>query len=119
MTKHVKEIWVRFADMEAYSENEEKLFELLDKAHGGCEVKVYLQSTNKCASLYEHYFDDARLSLLVDAYGAENVKLVTKPVQARSPQDFKECCGDCIERMTDALERIACVLDGEKPGGQE
>lgn len=119
MTKYVKEIWIQFADMETYSENEEKLFELLDKAHGECEVRVYLRSTNEHTSLYEHYFDDARLPLLVDAYGAENVKLVTKPVKARSPQDFKECCGDCIERITAALERIAAALDGEKPDGNK
>lgn len=41
MTKYVKEIWIQFTDNETYSENEEKLFELLDKAQGECEVKVF------------------------------------------------------------------------------
>lgn len=112
MTKYVKEIWMQFADRKTYSENEEKLFGLLDKARGGCEVNIFIQSTKEHKALWEHYFDETRLSLLTDVYGEENVKLITKPVRAKSRSDIIECCGNCIERIADALERIADRLEG-------
>lgn len=34
MKKCMKEVWVKFDSRESYSENEEKLFEILDKAPG-------------------------------------------------------------------------------------
>ena len=40
MKKYVKEVWVKFDSRDDYSENEEKLFEILDKAPGDCVVKV-------------------------------------------------------------------------------
>lgn len=113
--KYVKVIWVQFADSEAYSENEEKFLKLLDEAQGECEVRVYIQSEKKHKSIGGHSFDETRLSLLKDSYGEENVRLTTKPVQARSRSDIIEYCGDCIERIADALERIANALEGGKP----
>lgn len=74
MTKYMKEVWIQFADNETYSENEEKLLELLDKAPGKCKVKVFLKSTNKIKTLVGYDFDETQLSLLTDAYGEENVK---------------------------------------------
>lgn len=114
MKKYVKEVWIKFSSREEYSENEEKLLELLDKAQGECEVKVYIQNEKKNKSLGGYSFDETRLSLLMDAYGKENVRLTTKTVWARSRSDIIECCGNCIERIADALERIADALEGEK-----
>ncbi|GFI45741.1 hypothetical protein IMSAGC019_01054 [Lachnospiraceae bacterium] len=114
MTKYVKEIWIQFTDNETYSENEEKLFELLDKAQGECEVKVFIQSTKSYKPLGGYSFNDARLSLLTDTYGEENVRLTTNPVRVKSRSDIIECCGNCIERIADALERIADALEGGK-----
>ena len=34
MKKYVKEIWVKFSSQAEYSENEERLFAILDKAPG-------------------------------------------------------------------------------------
>lgn len=119
MTKYVKEVWVQFVDSESYSENEEKLLGLLDKAQGECEVRVYIQSEKKHKSLGDYSFDETRLSLLTDVYGTENVRLTTKPVRVKSRSDIIECCGECIERIADALERIADTLEGGKPDGQK
>lgn len=89
------------------------------RAHGGCEVNIFIQSTKKHKALWKHYFDETRLSLLIDAYGEDNVKLVTKPVRAKSRSDIMECCGNCIERIVDALERIADALEGGKQEWEE
>lgn len=114
MTKYVKEIWLQFADHETYLKNEEKLFELLDKAQGECEVNIFIQATKEHKTLWNHYFDEMCLSLLTDIYGEGNVKLITKSVRAKTRSDIIECCGNCIERIADALERIADALERGK-----
>ena len=54
MKKYVKEVWVKFDSLDDYSENEEKLFAILDKAPGDSIVKVYDASARECKTLSGH-----------------------------------------------------------------
>lgn len=69
-----KEIWVRFNNEKSYSENEVKLFEILDKAPGDCIVKVFSTESKAIKKLNGHSFDEKQVSLLADVFGDENVK---------------------------------------------
>lgn len=110
MTKYVTEIYVQFSDDELFSESREKLLGILKKARGECDMYVYIKSTKVCYQ-HEYCFDETKLNLLIDAFGEENVKTIAKPVRVKTNSDFKDCCGNCIERIADALERIADALE--------
>ena len=45
MKECVKEVWIKFGSQSEYSENEGKLFALLDEKPGDSIVKVYDAST--------------------------------------------------------------------------
>lgn len=118
MKESVKEVWIKFDSQSEYSENEERLFALLDERPGDSVVKVYDASTKGCKELRSRSFDEAHISILTDAFGKDNVRLTTKTVRAKSRSDIIECCGNCIERIADALEKIADALEGGKPDEQ-
>ena len=113
MTKYVTEIWVQFSSYEAFSENQERLSGILKRARGKCNLYVFMRDTKVCYQS-EYCFDEAKINLLTNVFGSENVRAITKPVQVKSHSDFKDCCGDCIERIAEALERIADALEGGK-----
>lgn len=73
--RKTREIWVRFQDQQEYSENEEKLYELLGNAPGYCIVKAYLKDTNSYKRL-PACFDKRKIASLVNAFGEENVRCV-------------------------------------------
>lgn len=81
MKRYVKEVWVKFDSRDDYLENEEKLFAILDKAHGDCIVKVYDASTKRCKNLSNHSFDEKQLSLLIDVFGEDNAKYQEKEIE--------------------------------------
>ena len=74
MKECVKEVWIKFGSQSEYSENEEKLFALLDEEPGDSIVKVYDASAKACKELRSHSFDEAQISILADAFGKDNVK---------------------------------------------
>lgn len=77
----LKEVWVKFSNMEAYSGNEGKLFEILDKAPGNCIVVAYIEDGRGVKRLSGHRFDEKQISLLEDTFGGENVKYQEKEVK--------------------------------------
>ena len=82
MKESVKEVWIKFDSREEYSENEERLFLLLDEAPGDSIVRVYDASTKGCKKLNSRSFDEAHISILVDAFGEDNVKFQERKVKA-------------------------------------
>lgn len=89
MKKYVKEVWVKFDSRNDYSENEERLFEILDKAPGDCVVKVYDASTRECKTLSGHRFDNKQLSLLTDFLGEDNAKYQEREIEVQQPKPLK------------------------------
>lgn len=73
-----KEVWIRFPDTKAYIENANKLSGILDKLPGKCEVIVYIKDSRNIRTIQGRTFDENRLSLLAEAFGAENVKFREK-----------------------------------------
>lgn len=82
MKECVKEVWIKFGSQSEYSENEEKLFALLDEEPGDSIVKVYDASAKACKELRSHSFDEAQISILADAFGKDNVKFQKRKVRA-------------------------------------
>lgn len=78
MKKYVKEVWVKFDNRDDYSENEEKLFSILDRAPGESIVIAYLENTRERKVMSGHSFDETHLSLLTDVFDDDNVKFWEK-----------------------------------------
>ncbi len=102
MKKYVKEIWVKFDSRDNYSGNEEKLFQILDKAPGDCIVKVYDANARECKTLSGHSFDDKQLSLLTDFMGEENVKYQERQIEVQQRKERK---------VPDIVQLIPCNHD--------
>ena len=83
MKKCMKEVWVKFSSQAEYSENEERLFALLDEAPGEATVKVYDASTKGCKILSGHNFDEEQISMLADFLGENNVKYLEKEMEVQ------------------------------------
>ena len=83
MKKYVKEVWVKFSNQAEYSENEERLFSILDKAPGDCIVKVYDADSRGCKTLSGHSFDGKQISLLTDFLGEDNAKYLEKEIEVQ------------------------------------
>lgn len=81
MKESVKEVWIKFDSQSEYSENEERLFALLDERPGDSVVKVYDASTRGCKELRSRSFDETQISILTDAFGKDNVKFQEKKVK--------------------------------------
>lgn len=82
MKECVKEVWIKFGSQSEYSENEGKLFALLDEKPGDSIVKVYDASTKGCKELTSYSFDEAHISILTDDFGKDNVKFQERKVKA-------------------------------------
>ena len=80
MKESIKEVWIKFGSQSEYSENEEKLYALLDEKPGDSIVKIYDASTKECKELRSRSFDEAHISILTDAFGKDNVKFQEKKV---------------------------------------
>lgn len=81
MKEYVKEVWIKFDSQKEYSENEERLLALLDKAPGDSLVRVYDASTKGCKKLSSRSFDETQISILADAFGKDNVKFQERKVK--------------------------------------
>jgi len=97
----VKEIWVRFNNEESYSDNEGKLFEILDKAQGDCIVKVFSTESKAIKKLNGHNFDEKQISLLANVFGDENVRY----------QESEQCEPKKIFRTPEIKQVIPCNHD--------
>lgn len=85
MKNKIKETWVRFENMDAFSERESELKEILRKIPGECKVIVYLNESSKKAIMHES-IDESQVALLENAFGKENVKYQEKEFEAMEPR---------------------------------
>lgn len=107
MEKYVKAVWIKFGSQEEYSENEERLFSLLEKAPGDSIVKVYDASAERCKKLSGCSFDETQISILKDAFGEENVRNQEKTITIKEDWGHKESFEALLIRIADALEDIS------------
>ncbi len=81
-----RELWIRFADKEAYKAREEELLSLLADSDGTDPVVVYLTAERAAKRLGENRAVSAEESLLAElaaAFGEENVSVAEKSVEKR------------------------------------
>ncbi|MDD6504988.1 MAG: DNA polymerase III subunit alpha [Lachnospiraceae bacterium] len=79
-----KALWLQFADMETYSEKQQKLFEILGESDGNDEVIIYVANVkaikklgaNRCVNV-----DEQLLARLYEFFGENNVKVVEKSIE--------------------------------------
>jgi DNA polymerase-3 subunit alpha len=79
------EVWVQFADRNAYAEAEQQLFSLLKSIPGEDSVAVYLKDVRAVKKLgisQRCNADETGLSLLKQYFGEDNVKVVQKAWRA-------------------------------------
>lgn len=88
MKESVREVWIKFDSQEEYSENEERLFALLDEAPGDSLVRVYDASTKGYKKLSSRSFDETQISILADAFGKDNVKFQERKVKAEQNKPY-------------------------------
>ena len=88
MKESVKEVWIKFDSREEYSENEERLFTLLNESPGDSLVMVYDASIKGYKKLSSHSFDEAQISILADAFGKDNVKFQERKVKAERNKPY-------------------------------
>ncbi len=74
MRMKVKKIWVRFENQAAYTEQEEKLREVLRGMPGDCDVVVYLNN-EKLKKILCEKADVQQISILENVFGQENVRI--------------------------------------------
>ena len=73
-----RELWVQFADMNAYKEKEQILFDLLRHSEGKDHVAIYVRSERAVRKLGDHWTVNADEELqqkLWEVFGKENVKI--------------------------------------------
>ena len=88
MKESVKEVWIKFDSREEYSENEERLFALLDESPGDSLVMVYDASIKGYKKLSGRSFDETQISILADAFGKDNVKFQERKVKAEQNKPY-------------------------------
>lgn len=79
-----RELWLRFADKEAYEEKQQELLEILRESDGSDEVVIYLADrkavkrlgANRCVNA-----DGQLLAGLYDFLGGNNVKVLEKSIE--------------------------------------
>ena len=79
-----KELWVQFADKEAYQESEQKLLSLLKSSEGKDRVVIYLQKERAKKMLppsWNVHVTDQLLQGLQHELGEKNVKVVEKGLE--------------------------------------
>lgn len=118
MIKTIREIWVRFENYENFCRKEGEFCSLLGRAPGECVVKVYLQASGTCKEMTGFYADERRISLLTEAFGAENVVVTERKVRISEQEDFCGCYVDNLKKIADALQRIAGALEGQRYGNE-
>jgi len=83
-------VWVQFADVESYRAGEKKLLEVIADSDGSDNVVVFIKNSKSWKILPPNWnvrADEALAGRLNDAFGKENVKFVTKPIEKRQKMD--------------------------------
>ncbi len=78
-----RELWIQYADKEAYMSGEEELLDLLKSARGNDTVIIYLgreRAKKVMPRKWNVRADEALLGALGDMLGEKNVKIVDKPL---------------------------------------
>ncbi|MCQ2513164.1 MAG: DNA polymerase III subunit alpha, partial [Lachnospiraceae bacterium] len=78
-----RELWIQFADMEAYQQHAKYINGLsaVDELRGDTPIKIYLRKEKKLKVLPENYslnLNDEFLTVLKNRFGSENVKVTVK-----------------------------------------
>ena len=74
-----REVWIQFADMNAYQENERQLYNILRESDGKDRVVIYVRSPKAVKRLSENWTVNANEELLrklAEKFGIENVKTI-------------------------------------------
>ena len=74
-----REVWIQFADMNAYQENERQLYNILRESDGKDRVVIYVRSPKAVKRLSENWTvnaDEELLRKLAEKFGTENVKTI-------------------------------------------
>lgn len=114
MKECVKEVWIKFGSQSEYSENEEKLFAILDEKLGDSIVKVYDASTKSCKELRSRSFDETHISILTDAFGKDNVKFQERKVKA---ERNRQCTKPIIRQIIPCNHDMYAVVK-DSDGGE-
>lgn len=88
MKKFVKEIWLKFRDLNEFEENEERVLSLLDRAPGDCIVKAYIAASKESRTL-DRCFDEKQISLLKGLFQDDEIKLWEKEVELIPHKPFR------------------------------
>lgn len=79
-----REIWIQFADMEAFTAGKKELYEMLRKSDGRDQVVVYIRSP-KCmkrlGKAWSVCADEVLVQKIAGRYGKGNVKVVEKCIE--------------------------------------
>lgn len=81
-----KEIWIQFADMETFSNEEKGLYELLGSSDGNDDIVIYIRNPKAMKRLGKSWSVLANAELLkklTERYGQDNVKVVEKAIENR------------------------------------
>ena len=79
-----KELWIQFADMETYKEQEEKLYHALLESEGEDAVIIYINKEKKkkiLSSSRNVRINPELLNRLYEKFGEKNVKAVEKRIE--------------------------------------
>ena len=81
-----REVWIQFADREAFARAEKKLYAILGASDGSDEIVIYVRnpkSMKKLGKSWTVHADAVLLKKLAEEYGADNVKVVEKCIENR------------------------------------
>ncbi len=76
-----KELWIQFADKQAYQEREQELFDILRHSEGEDQVVIFVRSERAVRRLGENWgvpADEAMVERLSAVFGTANVKVLQK-----------------------------------------
>ena len=81
-----RELWIQFADREAFQQNEQTLYGLLADSDGTDDVVVYISAgklMKRLPASRSVQIEDGLLHLLSQAFGENNIKVVEKAIENR------------------------------------
>ena len=79
-------VWIQFATMEDFETQQEKVYELTAQSEGPDSIVIYIRDPKGIKVLPENRnvaADEALLQTLRDAFGKENVKFLTQPIEKK------------------------------------
>ena len=79
-----REVWIQFADMEAFTSGEQELYQMLRTSEGKDLVIIYIRSPKCMKKLGKSWAvcaDEALLKKIAGRFGKDNVKVVEKYIE--------------------------------------